>query len=77
MIKIHISGNIKKKLKLLTLMKKLYFLFSLVLTLALVVFKGAESFSQQDSLVFTTSGEFTVPMGVSEIVIEVVGAGGN
>jgi len=58
-------------------MKKLYFLFSLVLTLALVVFKGAESFSQQDSLVFTTSGEFTVPMGVSEIVIEVVGAGGN
>lgn len=58
-------------------MKKLYIVFSLVLTLALVVLTGAEAFSQLDSLIFTTSGDFTVPAGVTEITIEVVGAGGN
>ena len=56
-------------------MKKLYLI--LALAFALVAFTSNESFSQQDSLIFTTSGTFTVPAGVTSVNIEVVGAGGN
>jgi len=56
-------------------MKNLYFVFALLLTL--VAFTGVKTFAQQDSLIFTTSGEFTVPAGVTAVTIEVVGAGGH
>ncbi|MCY7411423.1 MAG: hypothetical protein LH473_14210, partial [Chitinophagales bacterium] len=35
------------------------------------------AFAQNGVQEFTTSGTFTVPAGVKEITIEVVGAGGN
>lgn len=55
-------------------MKNLY-LF--ILALALVAFTGNKTFSQRDSLTFTTSGTFIVPAGVTSVSLEVVGAGGN
>ena len=54
-------------------MKKLYFIFAL----ALFAFTGTKTFSQTDSLSFTTSGTFTVPAGITSLTITVVGAGGN
>lgn len=54
-------------------MKKLYFIFAM----ALFAFTGTKTFSQTDSLSFTTSGTFTVPAGITSLTIQVVGAGGN
>ena len=56
-------------------MKKLY----LILAGMFLMFSFPEAYAAAsvDSLVFTSSGEFIVPMGVSEVTIEVVGAGGN
>lgn len=51
-------------------MKKIYTLFTISLS-ALTV--GAQSGSQE----FTVSGDFTVPAGVTEITIEVIGGGGG
>jgi len=57
-------------------MKKIYFLF---FALALIAFTGNTTLSQtqNDSLIFTTSGAFPIPAGVTSMTIEVVGAGGN
>jgi len=54
-------------------MKKLCFIFAL----AFYAFTGTKTFSQTDSLSFTTSGTFTVPAGITSLTITVVGAGGN
>ena len=56
-------------------MKKLYLILAAMFLM--FSFPGAYAAVSVDSLVFTSSGEFTVPMGVSEVTIEVVGAGGN
>ncbi|HPT09772.1 MAG TPA: choice-of-anchor J domain-containing protein [Bacteroidales bacterium] len=56
-------------------MKKLYLILAVMLSMVYVT--GTYAAASVDSLVFTSSGEFTVPMGVSEVTIEVVGAGGN
>ena len=57
-------------------MKKIYYLF---FALALIAITGNTTLSQtqNDSLVFTTSGTFPVPAGVTSVTIEVVGAGGS
>lgn len=56
-------------------MRKKYLIF--VMMLGLVIYTGTSVSAQTDSLIYTTSGEFTVPLGVNSVTIEVVGAGGN
>ncbi|HYG51980.1 MAG TPA: T9SS type A sorting domain-containing protein [Flavobacteriales bacterium] len=51
-------------------MKKLY-------TMAAGLLIGYAVCAQSGSVVFTSSGTFTVPAGVTSITIEVIGAGGN
>lgn len=45
--------------------------------LFLVLIIGSKTFSQTGSQAFTSSGVFTVPDGVTQITIEVIGAGGK
>ncbi|MEI7982883.1 MAG: SdrD B-like domain-containing protein [Bacteroidota bacterium] len=52
--------------------------FSLfIFALALVAFAAHKTFAQNDSLIFTTSGTFTIPAGITSVTIELVGAGGS
>ncbi len=52
-------------------MKKLF----QISTISLLLLIGASAFSQIVSTVYTSSGAFTVPVGVTSLTIEVVGAG--
>ncbi len=52
-------------------MKKLFH----ISTIALLLLMGASAYAQIVSTVFTSSGAFTVPAGVTSLTIEVVGAG--
>ncbi len=52
-------------------------LYILVLTLTLSIILGNKLFSQSGSQTFTSSGTFTVPVNVTSITIELVGAGGS
>lgn len=48
-----------------------------IITLTIAALFGNFAFAQVGSQTFTTSGTFTVPIGVTSIVIEVVGGGGD